>query len=152
MPAMSKASAFTRRLLIMVIAVAITCSFLLFVAVAALTQPTTPLTPPPTTPAPITSTSAPAPAGPVSPAATAAPTATTGLIDPAQLESLQPSIVGLVIQWEEPESSGPYAFLAEPTRPGPMPAMSFCTGWFSDTDTIVTAGHCVVTGQVIRGS
>jgi hypothetical protein len=65
-----------------------------------------------------------------------------GLIDPALLESVQQSIVGLVVIWEEPQD--PFAF-APPPAPaeGELPVMTICTGWFDSPTTIVTAGHCV---------
>jgi hypothetical protein len=65
-----------------------------------------------------------------------------GLIDPALLESVQQSIVGLVVIWEEPQD--PFAF-APPPAPAEdeLPVMTICTGWFDSPTTIVTAGHCV---------
>jgi hypothetical protein len=74
----------------------------------------------------------------------APPPALNGLIDPALLESIQQSIVGLVVIWEEPED--PFALMPEaPTTPGSgeLPVMTICTGWFDSPTTIVTAGHCV---------
>ncbi|OZM75660.1 trypsin-like peptidase domain-containing protein [Pseudonocardia sp. MH-G8] len=67
-------------------------------------------------------------------------------IDPARLESLQQSIVGLVTIWEEPVD--PFAMPAvteprDPAAPPELPVMSICTGWFDTPTTIVTAGHCV---------
>jgi hypothetical protein len=71
-----------------------------------------------------------------------APPALNGLIDPALLESVQPSIVGLVVIWEEPQD--PFAFAPAPAAPqGELPVMTICTGWFDSPTTIVTAGHCV---------
>jgi Trypsin-like peptidase domain len=71
-----------------------------------------------------------------------APPALNGLIDPGLLESVQQSIVGLVVIWEEPQD--PFAF-APPPAPadGELPVMTICTGWFDSPTTIVTAGHCV---------
>ena len=65
-----------------------------------------------------------------------------GLIDPALLESVQQSIVGLVVIWEEPQD--PFAFAPPPAPAGDeLPVMTICTGWFDSPTTIVTAGHCV---------
>ena len=69
------------------------------------------------------------------------------LIEPALLESLQQSIVGLVIVWEEPED--PFAVGEVPEPAGPTvpgvepPVITICTGWFDSPTTIATAGHCV---------
>ncbi|MGH3588337.1 MAG: trypsin-like peptidase domain-containing protein, partial [Pseudonocardia sp.] len=69
------------------------------------------------------------------------------LIDPATLESLQQSIVGLVIVWNEHED--PFAWLnapsesPDPAAPPEPPVLSICTGWFDTATTIATAGHCV---------
>jgi hypothetical protein len=72
----------------------------------------------------------------------APPPPLNGLIDPNRLESVQQSIVGLVILWEEPQD--PFAFAPEPAAPADeMPVMTICTGWFDSPTTIVTAGHCV---------
>jgi Trypsin-like peptidase domain len=73
-----------------------------------------------------------------------APPALNGLIDPALLESIQQSIVGLVVIWEEPED--PFALMPAPSPmggEGELPTMTICTGWFDSPTTIVTAGHCV---------
>jgi hypothetical protein len=72
--------------------------------------------------------------------------ALNNLIDPALLESLQQSIVGLVIVWEEPED--PFAVgVPEPVdptaSPEDLPVITICTGWFDSPTTIATAGHCV---------
>jgi hypothetical protein len=67
-----------------------------------------------------------------------------GLIDPALLASLQQSIVGLVVIWEEPED--PYSLGPAPADPAAgeeLPVMTICTGWFDSPTTMVTAGHCV---------
>jgi Trypsin-like peptidase domain len=69
-----------------------------------------------------------------------------GLIDPALLQSVQQSIVGLVVIWEEQQD--PMALAPAPTpAPAPgqdeLPVMTICTGWFDSPTTIVTAGHCV---------
>jgi hypothetical protein len=72
------------------------------------------------------------------------PPALNGLIDPGLLESVQQSIVGLVVIWEEPQD--PFALAPAPTpAPGEdeLPVMTICTGWFDSPTTIVTAGHCV---------
>jgi Trypsin-like peptidase domain len=75
------------------------------------------------------------------------PPAPQGLIDPALLESVQQSIVGLVVIWEEPQD--PFAVSPGPEPAGPaspedeLPVMSICTGWFDSPTTIATAGHCV---------
>ncbi|TQM11168.1 trypsin-like peptidase domain-containing protein [Pseudonocardia kunmingensis] len=74
------------------------------------------------------------------------PTALNTFIDPARLESLQQSIVGLVTIWEEPVD--PFAMPAitepqDPAAPPELPVMSICTGWFDTPTTVVTAGHCV---------
>jgi hypothetical protein len=73
------------------------------------------------------------------------PPAPNDLIDPALLESLQPSIVGLVTIWEEPVD--PYAMVApeamDPALSPQLPVISICTGWFDTPTTLVTAGHCV---------
>ncbi|WP_143517475.1 trypsin-like peptidase domain-containing protein [Pseudonocardia sp. MH-G8] len=69
------------------------------------------------------------------------------LIEPALLESLQQSIVGLVVVWEEPED--PFAVGEVPEAAGPTvpvvepPVITICTGWFDSPTTIATAGHCV---------
>jgi hypothetical protein len=72
-----------------------------------------------------------------------APPALNGLIDPALLQSVQPSIVGLVVIWEEPQD--PFSLVPAPTATpaGELPVMTICTGWFDTPTTIVTAGHCV---------
>jgi hypothetical protein len=71
-----------------------------------------------------------------------APPPLNGLIDPGLLESVQQSIVGIVVIWEEPQD--PFAFAPEPPAPGAeQPVMTICTGWFDSPTTIVTAGHCV---------
>jgi hypothetical protein len=73
-----------------------------------------------------------------------APPALNGLIDPALLESVQQSIVGLVVIWEEPQD--PFALMPAPAPTGgedELPVMTICTGWFDSPTTIVTAGHCV---------
>jgi hypothetical protein len=71
-----------------------------------------------------------------------APEALNGLIDPALLESVQQSIVGLVVIWEEPQD--PFSFGPAPAAPeDELPVMTICTGWFDSPTTIVTAGHCV---------
>ena len=64
-------------------------------------------------------------------------------IDPALLASVQQSIVGLVVVWEEP--ADPFALgPVEPVEPvDPVPVFTICTGWFDSPTTIVTAGHCV---------
>jgi hypothetical protein len=97
--------------------------------------------PPPPIPAPTNEAAQPAP-GPVTDQPSAA---VNGLIDPALLASLQPSIVGLVTIWEEPADR--YArHRAEPAESTPfshLPVFSICTGWFATPTTIVTAGHCV---------
>ncbi|TQM10785.1 trypsin-like peptidase domain-containing protein [Pseudonocardia kunmingensis] len=73
--------------------------------------------------------------------------ALNSLIDPALLESLQQSIVGLVVVWEEPED--PFALGDVPEPGGPAvpgaepPVITICTGWFDTPTTIATAGHCV---------
>jgi hypothetical protein len=67
-------------------------------------------------------------------------------IDPARLESLQQSIVGLVTIWEEPVDPFEMPAVTEPQDPAAppeLPVMSICTGWFDTPTTIVTAGHCV---------
>jgi hypothetical protein len=71
------------------------------------------------------------------------PPALNGLIDPGLLQSVQQSIVGLVVTWEEPQD--PFALgPAAPAAPeGELPVMTICTGWFDSPTTIVTAGHCV---------
>jgi Trypsin-like peptidase domain len=73
------------------------------------------------------------------------PAAPNSLIDPAVLESLQASIVGLVTIWEEPED--PFGGIAPDsgggTMQGDVPVMTICTGWFDSPTTIATAGHCV---------
>jgi trypsin-like peptidase len=72
------------------------------------------------------------------------PPALNGLIDPALLQSVQQSIVGVVVIWEEPQD--PFALAPAPTpAPGQdeLPVMTICTGWFDSPTTIVTAGHCV---------
>jgi hypothetical protein len=69
------------------------------------------------------------------------PPALNGLIDPALLQSVQPSIVGLVVLWEEPQD--PLAFAPTPPPADELPVMTICTGWFDSPTTIVTAGHCV---------
>lgn len=74
------------------------------------------------------------------------PAPLNGLIDPALLESMQQSIVGLVIVWEEPEDPFAVDLAPDPagsTGPEELPVMSICTGWFDTPTTIVTAGHCV---------
>ena len=66
------------------------------------------------------------------------------LIDPALLESLQQSIVGLVVVWEEPEDPFAVGSVPEPVVPGAeVPVLTICTGWFDSPTTIATAGHCV---------
>jgi hypothetical protein len=84
---------------------------------------------------------------PDDPAAGAPRPALNTLIDPALLESLQQSIVGLVIVWEEPEDPfdvGSVPQAADPTAPGAeVPVLTICTGWFDSPTTIATAGHCV---------
>jgi hypothetical protein len=76
-----------------------------------------------------------------------APPAPNALIDPGLLESVQQSIVGLVVIWEEPQDPfalSPIPDPATPTSPeGELPVMTICTGWFDSPTTIVTAGHCV---------
>jgi hypothetical protein len=76
------------------------------------------------------------------PATEPAPPPLNGLIDPGLLGSIQQSIVGLVVIWEEPQD--PFAF-APPPAPAEdeLPVMTICTGWFDSPTTIVTAGHCV---------
>jgi hypothetical protein len=88
----------------------------------------------------------PAPAAPAPPAEQppqAAPL--NSLIDPGRLESVQQSIVGLVIVWSEHED--PFAWLTappeDPATPPEPPVMAICTGWFDTPTTIATAGHCV---------
>jgi hypothetical protein len=88
----------------------------------------------------------PAPAAPAPPAEQppqAAPL--NNLIDPGLLESVQQSIVGLVIVWSEHED--PFAWLTappeDPAAPPEAPVMAICTGWFDTPTTIATAGHCV---------
>jgi hypothetical protein len=67
------------------------------------------------------------------------------LIDPGLLESVQQSIVGLVIVWSEHED--PFAWLTappqDPAAPPEPPVLAICTGWFDTPTTIATAGHCV---------
>jgi hypothetical protein len=66
------------------------------------------------------------------------------LIEPAVLESIQQSVVGLVVVWEE--QVDPLAPAPEPPVPGgpaELPVITICTGWFDSPTTIVTAGHCV---------
>jgi Trypsin-like peptidase domain len=76
-----------------------------------------------------------------------APPPLNGLIDPSLLESVQQSIVGLVVIWEEPEDPfalGPIPESGDATSPDDeLPVMTICTGWFDTPTTIVTAGHCV---------
>jgi hypothetical protein len=75
------------------------------------------------------------------------PPPVNGLIDPTVLESVQQSIVGLVVIWEEPQDPfglGPLPAPADPAAPGDeLPVMTICTGWFDTPTTIATAGHCV---------
>ncbi|GAA5119055.1 hypothetical protein GCM10023320_24220 [Pseudonocardia adelaidensis] len=107
--------------------------------------------PPPAAPVPSPGPAATAPnvSEPASPAAPAAPppqaAPLNSLIDPALLESVQQSIVGLVIVWSEHED--PFAWLTtppdDPAAPPETPLMSICTGWFDTPTTIATAGHCV---------
>jgi hypothetical protein len=70
-----------------------------------------------------------------------------GLIDPGVLESVQQSIVGLVVIWEEPQDPfalSPVPVPGDPASPGDeLPVMTICTGWFDSPTTIATAGHCV---------
>jgi Trypsin-like peptidase domain len=70
-----------------------------------------------------------------------------GLIDPGVLESVQQSIVGLVVIWEEPQDPfalSPIPAPGAPAAPGDeLPVMTICTGWFDSPTTIATAGHCV---------
>jgi hypothetical protein len=106
---------------------------------------------PPPTPAPSPGPAAtapnasepPSPAAPAEPPQQAAPL--NSLIDPALLESVQQSIVGLVIVWSEHED--PLAWLTAPPQdpgaPPEAPVMAICTGWFDSPTTIATAGHCV---------
>ncbi|WP_232667972.1 trypsin-like peptidase domain-containing protein [Pseudonocardia sp. TRM90224] len=65
------------------------------------------------------------------------------LIEPALLESLQQSIVGLVTVWEDPAGSPLPTQDARATPGSELPAFSLCTGWFDSPTTIATAGHCV---------
>jgi hypothetical protein len=144
MRGLSKVSAHVRRLLSRALALVIACMFLFFSGVAALAWPTTPpaLTPAASTTSAHTGSTG-ASSSPGAPVGDrVAQAALNSLIDPALLQSLQQSIVGLVILWEEPETD-PFAFLAEPTTPASPPAVSLCTGWFSSESEIVTAGHCV---------
>ena len=75
------------------------------------------------------------------------PAPLNGLIDPDLLESVQQSIVGLVIVWEEPVDpfgAGPVPEPVDPASPADeLPVMSICTCWFDSPTTIATAGHCV---------
>jgi hypothetical protein len=105
--------------------------------------------PPPPTPAPTPAVTAPnvpapvAPAPPAEPPPQAAPL--NSLIEPGLLESVQQSIVGLVVVWSEHED--PFAWLTAPPEdsaaPPEPPVMAICTGWFDTPTTIATAGHCV---------
>ncbi len=80
---------------------------------------------------------------------TALATRLDSFIDPALLESVQQSIVGIVIIWEEPDD--PYNWATQTSDPSGstlgtrhgIPAVAVCTGWFDSPTTIVTAGHCV---------
>jgi hypothetical protein len=114
------------------LAVIATGVFVVLATGSAAAQPTPQPAP---APAPISVTPQPAP-GP-------GPAALNELIDPALLESLQPSIVGLVTIWEEP--SDPFTWdveVIDPSKPK-LPVMTICTGWFASPTTIATAGHCV---------
>ncbi len=114
-----------RRLRGLALAAVIACSFLMLSTVpAAAGSQAPPGTPEPDPPEP----------------------ALNNLIDPALLESLQQSIVGLVVVWEEPED--PFAVeIPEPVDPTApteeLPVITICTGWFDSPTTIATAGHCV---------
>jgi hypothetical protein len=83
--------------------------------------------------------------GPTAPNAPQPAAPLNSLIDPARLESVQQSIVGLVIVWSEHED--PFAWLTappqDPAAQPELPVMSICTGWFDTPTTIATAGHCV---------
>jgi hypothetical protein len=106
---------------------------------AAHTAQPTPESTPTTTSAPTGLPSTPTtPTGPEEPVG---PAALNSLIDPALLEGVQSSIVGLVTVWEEPQD--PWAFTLAPPAESDVPAISLCTGWFDTPTTIVTAGHCV---------
>jgi trypsin-like peptidase len=111
-----------RRLSSLASALAIVCASMLLTGASAVA--TTPQPP-----------SAPSNAG-------AQPAALNAFIAPDSLESIQRSIVGLVVVWEEPQD--PYALVPEPASPaGELPIMTICTGWFDSPTTIATAGHCV---------
>jgi hypothetical protein len=86
----------------------------------------------------------PAPDTPEPPATSPGGPALNTLIEPALLESLQQSIVGLVVVWEEPEDPFAIPDATGATVPGvEPPAITICTGWFDSPTTIATAGHCV---------
>jgi Trypsin-like peptidase domain len=137
-----------RRLLRSVLALAAVCFCVVVASGSAVAG-----TPPPPAPAPAAPSSDPVPEPP-HPASEAGPAASepqraslNTLIDPAMLESLQQSIVGLVIIWSEHED--PFAWLTappeaqDPAAQPELPVMSICTGWFDTPTTIATAGHCV---------
>ena len=118
-----------RRLVSVLLTAVMTVSCMILVGASAVAQPPPSPPPPPDEP----------------PAAGQAPLNT--FIDPAVLESVQKSIVGLVVIWEEPQN--PFAVDMNPGSGGPgapttqAPVMSICTGWFDSPTTIATAGHCV---------
>jgi hypothetical protein len=117
-----------RRLVSLLLTAVMAVACMILVGASAVAQPPPPPTPPSDEP----------------PAAGQAPLNT--FIDPAVLESVQKSIVGLVVIWEEP--ANPFAVdipgSASPGAPTPeVPVMSICTGWFDSPTTIATAGHCV---------
>jgi Trypsin-like peptidase domain len=124
------AAARGRRVLRATLAVIATGVFVVLATGSAAAQPTP-------QPAPVPTSAAPQPApGP-------GPAALNEFIDPALLESLQPSIVGLVTIWEEPVD--PFTWdveVIDPSKPK-LPVMTICTGWFDSPTTIATAGHCV---------
>jgi hypothetical protein len=119
MSSVSVAPAFARRLRRSALALATVCLCMSISTASAVAQP-----PPPPDP----------------------PAALNSFIDPAVLESLQQSIVGVVTIWEEPVDPlgmAPVPGPQDPVAPPELPVLSLCSGWFDSPTTIATAGHCV---------
>ncbi|MGI5133202.1 trypsin-like peptidase domain-containing protein [Pseudonocardia sp. CA-107938] len=92
---------------------------------------------------PTPASAAPAATATVTPTGAVREAGDSGLIDPDRLESVQASIVGLVIVWEEPTATTWAATEPLTVSPADSPVIAICTGWFDTPSTIATAGHCV---------